>query len=149
MSNLNFSIMSEITANTPKNYQRVGEVLNVDEKPSKFKDAVILEIDFIGADVQTVFVPSGYWLAANMSRWCMEGAFVRCIFEITKKDKTTYEDSDGMHYHEKDNDAKLGKISKASKRMISAAIAEDIESTGKYEDLSQAQATIISGILSK
>lgn len=142
--------MPEIKEHLPSTYIEVGEVVEIDTNPTNFKDTVVLSIDIIGKDVQTIFVPSGYWLAAKMERWCMEGAFVQCKFEITKAGVTTYTNKEGkIMHHEKSNSEKLGRIRKASKRMISEAMADDIATSGKYEDISAAQATIISGILSR
>jgi hypothetical protein len=137
-------------ANNPATYQEIGEVINIDTNPQeKFKDSVILECDFAGKEEpQTVFLPLAYWVKARMERWCTEGAIIAVTFEHTIEGKTTFENSEGkLEYHTKTNKAKTGKVRKASKRMFAAALAEDIASTGKFEDVNAAQATIIAGIL--
>ena len=136
--------------NKPTTYTKIGEVISIDDNPNNLEDTIVIEADFAGNDeAQTILLNANYWLKARMEKWLVEGTAIQITFESTIADTTEFTDKDDViKKHTKTNKARVAKIRRASKRMFAAALAEDIATTGKYEDISNAQATIIASILS-
>ena len=139
-----------ITENNPIQFTIVGEVIAIEAGNGKLEGSMIIELDVAGEDQpRTILVSNKYWVTSRMDLWLKAEVYVHCTMDKTIANKTTYTEANGtLKLHTKTSEH-LAKIRKASKRMFLDALASAIETQGKYVDLTPAQTTIISAILSR
>jgi hypothetical protein len=128
----------------------VGEVIAIEAGNGKLEGNMVITLDVAGEDApRTILVSNKYWVSSRMDLWLKEETVAHCTMDKTIAGKTTFINADGVvTLHTKSSDH-LAKIRKASKRMFLDALATAIETQGKYADITTAQATIISAILSR